>query len=214
MHLVLIGPPGSGKSTLAELLGQHIPLTLISSGQRLRREIANSTPIGRRIGPLLEQGHFAPDDMMKRLVRGWLAELPPDQGFLLDGFPRTIAQAHTLDRLLQELQRPLDAVITLSIRQDEIIRRISGRRICQGGGPPFTLHIDDADAVERCRARGGQLTQRDDDQPAVVSERIHIYDQETAPLIAFYTARDLVRTIDAEQPAQMVTEQVLSALRA
>ncbi|NNJ10959.1 nucleoside monophosphate kinase [Chloroflexales bacterium ZM16-3] len=211
-HLVLIGPPGAGKSTISDLLIQHIPLAVIASGRRLREEIAADSPIGREIGPLLEQGHFAPDTLMDRLMREWLGRVPKSQGFLLDGFPRTVPQAIALEGMLIDLRRPLDAVIALELGDAEAVRRLAGRRICVGGGEPFTLHIDDADAVERCRTSGGTLTQRDDDAPDVVLERLRVYEHETAPLIEFYRRRDLLVPVDAHGPANVVAERVLAAI--
>ncbi len=211
-HLVLIGPPGAGKSTISDLLIASLPLTVIASGKRLREEIAAGSLIGQEIAPLLEQGHFAPDTLMDRLMREWLGRLPADQGFLLDGFPRTVPQALALEGILADLRRPLDAVIALELSDAEAVRRLAGRRICVGGGEPFTLHMDDADAVGRCRARGGTLTCRDDDAPEVVRERLRVYEHETAPLIDFYRPRGLLTPVDAHGPADAVAARVLAAI--
>jgi adenylate kinase len=208
----MIGPPGAGKSTLSDLLIARIPLAVIATGKLLRQEIAARSQIGREIGPILEQGHFAPDTLMDRLMRGWLAEVPEEQGFLLDGFPRSVPQALALEGMLADVRRPLDAVISLEIGEDEAVRRLGGRRICAGGGEPFTLHIDDVAAVDRCRARGGQLTQRDDDAPEVILERLRVYAHETEPLIDFYRQRGILTLIDAHGPADAVAARVLAAL--
>jgi adenylate kinase len=186
---------------------------VIATGKRLRQEIASRSLIGREIGPILEQGHFAPDTLMDRLMRSWLAEAPEGQGVLLDGFPRSVPQALALEVMLADIRRPLDAVISLEIGEDEAVRRLGGRRICVGGGgEPFTLHIDDAEAVERCRTRGGQLTQRDDDASEVVMERLRVYERETAPLIDFYRQRGILIPIDAYGPADQVVARVLAAI--
>ncbi|MEI7644160.1 MAG: nucleoside monophosphate kinase [Chloroflexales bacterium] len=211
-HLILIGPPGAGKSTISDLLIARIPLAVIASGKRLRQEIAARSQIGREIGLIVEQGHFAPDTLMDRLMRSWLAEVPAGQGFLLDGFPRTRPQALALEVMLADIRRPLDAVISLEISADEAVRRMSGRRICTGGGESFTLHIDDADAVARCCARGGQLTQRDDDAPEVILERLRVYAHETVPLIDFYRDRGILVTINAHGPAAEVVARVIAAI--
>ncbi|NTW97604.1 MAG: AAA family ATPase, partial [Oscillochloris sp.] len=187
-------------------------LAVIATGKRLRAEIAADSLIGHEIAPLLEQGHFAPDTLMDRLMREWLAHVPVGQGFLLDGFPRTVPQALALEGMLADLRQPLDRVIALELPEAEAVRRLSGRRICVGGGEPFTLHIDDADALERCLARGGALTQRDDDAPAIILERLRVYAHETAPLLDFYRRRGLLTPIDAVGPADQVVARLLAAL--
>ena len=214
LHLVLIGPPGSGKSTLAERLVARWPLTPIATGKRLRAEIAAQTPIGRAIESLLEQGHFAPDSIIDQLMRTWLADLPSDQGFLLDGYPRSLSQAHTLIGMLEALERPLDAVVVLDLAEEAAIERMSGRRICEGGGESFTLHMRDSAAVARCSERGGVLVQRDDDRSEVIRERIRVYERETEPLIAFYSAAGLVYHVAAEGAPEGVTDRVVNLLTA
>ncbi|NTW04250.1 MAG: nucleoside monophosphate kinase [Oscillochloris sp.] len=211
-HLGLIGPPGAGKSTISDILIQRIPLAVIATGKQLRHEIATGSLIGREIAPLLEQGHFAPDSLMDRLMRNWLAEVPQRQGFLLDGFPRSVQQALALEGMLADLRRPLDAVIALELSADETVRRLSGRRICVGIGEPFTLHIDDIATVERCLVSGGTLTQRDDDAPKVILERLRVYAHETAPLINFYQRREMLTHVDAHGPPAEVAARVLAAI--
>lgn len=213
-HIVLIGPPGAGKSTLAAILVHEAPLDVIASGQRLRKEIAAGTTIGRQIEGLLEQGHFAPDALMDRLMREWLAAVPADHGFILDGYPRSTHQAVALEGMLSDLHRPLDCVVALELSEDEAVRRLSGRRICRGGGDPFTLHISDEAAVARCLARGGVLEQRDDDKPEVIAERLRVYERETEPLLAFFAERGQLCRVDAAGPAEEVARRVIAAVRA
>ncbi|NJN18613.1 MAG: nucleoside monophosphate kinase [Oscillochloris sp.] len=213
LNIVFIGPPGSGKSTIAANLVERIPLTVIASGQRLRTEIAAGSPIGREIGPLLDQGHFAPDRLMDRLMRNWLSEVPDENGVLLDGYPRSPKQALALTGILADLRRPLNAVIALELNADEAIRRLSGRRICVGGGDKFTLHIDDDEAVARCKASGGTLAQRDDDKPEVIKERMRVYSVETEPVLDFYAESKLLHHIDANGSPDEVTKRVLNVLQ-
>jgi len=214
LHIVLIGPPGAGKSTLANLLVQHAPLDVIATGQRLRREIAAGSPIGQQIGGLLEQGHFAPDALMDRLMREWLAAVPPEQGCIFDGYPRTPQQTLALEAMLADLHRPLDCAVALELSDEEAVRRLGGRRICRGGGEPFTLHLSDQAAIERCAARGGTLELRDDDHPEVIQERMRVYERETEPLIAFYAARKRLCRVDASGPPEQVATRVLQDVRA
>ncbi|HMQ33066.1 MAG TPA: nucleoside monophosphate kinase [Chloroflexaceae bacterium] len=213
LHLILIGPPGAGKSTVAGLLVRQAPLTVIATGQRLRQEIAAGTPIGRTIGPLLEQGHFAPDTLMDRLMRQWLREVPADHGFLLDGYPRNPEQALALEAMLADRRRPLTGAIALEIDDAEAVRRLGGRRICRWSGEPFTLHVSDEAAVARCAALGGVLATRDDDRPEVIAERLRVYERETEPLISFYSRRGLLHHIDAAGSPEQVAERVLAHVR-
>ena len=211
-HFLLFGPPGSGKSTQAAFLTRHWPLVAVSTGQLLRGEVAAGTPLGQQVRPLLARGELVPDPLMVAIIRNWLAALPPDQGFLLDGFPRTIAQAQALDTVLAEQQRPLTAVITLDLPISEAVYRLGGRRICHGADPEEIIHIDDAGAVERCLARGGLLVQRPDDLPQVIQRRMAVYEAATEPLLAFYEPRGIVHPIAAAGPAEDVADLVSQAL--
>jgi adenylate kinase len=211
--IVLIGPPGSGKSTIAEELSKELKLVVIATGKRLRQEIASGSPIGREIEPLLEQGHFAPDTLMDQLMREWLAAVPADSLVLLDGYPRSTRQAMGLESMLADTGQTLSMVIALEVNDEEVIHRLSGRRICEGGGEAFTLHADDAEAVQRCRERGGTLTQRDDDQPEIISERLRVYASETEPLLDYYTRNGLLRHVDASGSPAEVAERVAQLLR-
>jgi adenylate kinase len=213
-HIVLIGPPGAGKSTLAGFLLQREPLDVIATGQRLRQEIAAGSAVGRQIETLLDQGQFAPDALMDRLMREWLAAVPPERGVVLDGYPRTPHQSLALEAMLHDLRRPLDCAVALELSDEEAVRRLGGRRICRGADEPFTLHISDTEAVARCEAMGGTLELRDDDKPEVIAERMRVYERETEPLIAFYAGRGLLCRVDASGTPEEVAVRVLEAVRA
>src|SRR5262245_32514023 len=157
LNIVLLGPPGAGKSTISEALALERGLTVIATGQRLRAEIKGRTPLGREVTPYLERGDLAPDSLMDRLLRAALEALDPEQGFLLDGYPRTMPQALGLAGTLADYERSLDLVIALEVGDEEVVRRLSGRRICEGAGEQFPVHIDDLASIVRCQERKGRL---------------------------------------------------------
>ncbi|MDW8147994.1 MAG: adenylate kinase [Roseiflexaceae bacterium] len=212
LNIVLLGPPGAGKSTIAEELVHQLPLVPISTGALLRAEISARTRIGREVAPLLERGELAPNSLMDRLLRARLETLDPDQGLLLDGYPRTMRQALGLAAMLADYDRILHMVIAIEVTDDEVIRRLSGRRICEGAGEPFPVHIDDLASIMRCRERGGRLVQRDDDRPEVVRQRLVAYHQQTAPLIAYYEDQGILRQIDGSGTPAEVARRTLAAI--
>lgn len=213
LNIVLLGPPGAGKSTIAEELVHQLPLVPISTGALLRAEIKGRTSIGREVAPLLERGDLAPDALMDRVLRARLETLDPDQGILLDGYPRTMRQALGLAAMLADCDRVLHMVIAIDVADDEVVRRLSGRRICEGAGEPFPVHIDDLASIMRCRERGGRLVQRDDDRPDVVRQRLAAYHRQTAPLIAYYDDQGILCRIDGAGPPAEVARRTLAVIR-
>ena len=213
LNVVLIGPPGAGKSTIAEeLIHQRPSFVMISTGQLLRGEIKSRTRLGRSVGKLLEQGDLAPDSLMDQVLRTSLEPLDEDQGILLDGYPRTMRQALGLAMMLADFRRTLDAVVALDVSDEEVVRRLSGRRICEGAGEPFPIHVDDLASMLRCRERGGQAVQRDDDRPEVVRQRLRVYHEQTAPLLDYYTHERLLYRIDAADTPAEVARRALGVL--
>jgi adenylate kinase len=210
-RLILIGPPGAGKSTVAPALIERDGLARIATGDRLRAEIAAGSALGQAAASFVERGALVPDDMMDRVLRACLDEVGPDRGFLLDGYPRTAHQAAALDALLRERRRVLTGVLLLELPDAEVLRRLGGRRLCSGAGDPWPLHVDDAEAVARCRAQGGRLVQRDDDRPQVIARRLAIYRADTSPLIDHYRQAGLLRTIDASGTPSEVQARALAA---
>jgi adenylate kinase len=213
-HIILMGAPGAGKSTQSRMLKSRYPLYVLATGQMLRDEVARNTALGLLADSYFQRGTLLPDDVMIAMITERLLHLPATQGFLLDGFPRTVAQAEALNGLMQRLNRSLTAVISLSLSDEEAVRRLGGRRMCEGLGEPFPLHIDDTASVEACVRLGGRLATRPDDEPNVILERLHVYEAETEPLLNFYSRHNVVHTISAESDPATVQAQIIAVLEA
>lgn len=213
INLLLLGPPGAGKSTISEELVNQYRLLAISTGQLLRAEMEARSPLGRMITPVMERGDLAPDSLMDRLLRSKLDSIDPERGFLLDGYPRTTRQAIGLIGTLADYDRSLTAVVALEVDDDEVVRRLAGRRICEGAGEPFPIHVDDLASMLRCRERGGVAVQRDDDRPEVVRQRLTVYHKQTAPLMSFYEDAGLLCRVQAHGAPAEVARRVVATLQ-
>jgi adenylate kinase len=217
MRIVLLGAPGSGKGTQSQRLVERVHIPQISTGDLLRSAVARGTELGRQAREAMEGGRLVDDSLVLGMIRERVAEPDTRRGFILDGFPRNLAQAHALDHLLEALRRPLDAVVQLEVDYGELVRRISGRRTCADCGRVFNLLTSPPDADTALCPKTGQahrLVQRPDDNEATVAERLRVYDEKTRPLIDFYRARGLLRVIDAEGDVDAVTRRLAKALGA
>jgi adenylate kinase len=213
MRLVLVGPPGAGTGTQAEFVASHLSVPKISTGDIFRANVAAGTPLGVEAKRYMDSGQLVPDEVTINMVRERLAEGDADEGFLLDGFPRTVPQASALDKLLADLGIALDLVLELVVDDDEVIRRLSGRRTCRGCGKIWHLLFDAPKADGVCDRCGSGLYQRDDDKAETVAERLRVYARDTAPLIDFYGAQGKLVGIDAMGPVEDVTTRAIDALR-
>jgi adenylate kinase len=214
VRLVLVGPPGAGKGTQAQFIAEHLSVPTISTGDIFRANVSQGTPLGLEAKAYMDRGDLVPDDVTIDMVRNRLAEPDATGGFLLDGFPRTVPQAEVLDDMLQDIAgSKLDVVLELVVEKDEVVRRLSGRRTCRTCN--HIWHIDfDPPAVDGvCDLDGGELYQRDDDQPETIINRLEVYDAQTAPLVNYYAGRGVLIGIDATGPVDDVTQRAIDALR-
>ena len=213
MRLVLVGPPGAGKGTQAQFIAAHASIPKISTGDIFRANVSQGTDLGLEAKKYMDAGDLVPDDVTVDMVRERLTEDDAIDGFLLDGFPRTLPQAEVLDSMLAEMGTKLDVVLELVVDDDEVVRRLSGRRTCRGCGHVWHLDFDPPAREGVCDRCGGELFQRDDDKPDTVRHRIEVYADQTAPLIAYYAQRGLLVGLDATGPVEDVTERAIDALR-
>ena len=211
-HVILLGAPGAGKSTQSRLLRSHFALTAFATGQMLRDEVKRGSALGLLADSYFQKGTLLPDNVMNAVMTERLRSLPKDQGILLDGYPRTVDQAEALDPLLASLNRPLTAVIALELNDEVAIHRLGGRRMCEGLGDPFAVHVDDQESVSACLRLGGRITTRPDDEPEVILERLRVYDMETEPLIGFYEQHGILHRISAAGSPEEVHDQIVAIL--
>lgn len=212
MRIVLVGPPGAGKGTQAQFIASHLSVPKISTGDIFRANVSGGTPLGQRAREYMDRGDLVPDEITIAMVRDRLAEDDAQEGFLLDGFPRNVPQAETLKKILSEWDAKVDLVLELVVDEDEVVRRLSGRRTCSRCGRIWHVLFDDKkdDICDEC---GGRLFQRDDDKEEVVRHRLEVYQEQTAPLVSFYADEGILVGIDATGPVEEVTERALAALR-
>ncbi len=208
MLIMLLGPPGAGKGTQAECLVQKYNLVYISTGEILRSAVKNGTPLGLQARQFMEQGQLVPDDVVVGIVQERLSESDCERGALLDGFPRTVVQARSLDRVLGEMDCRLDGVIHIEVEEEELIARLTGRRVCRDCGSTYHIKFKPPKVRNVCDQCGGELSQREDDSLVTVTERLVVYKKQTEPLIEYYRQQDLLHTINGNQEIESITEQI------
>src|SRR5579875_342993 len=213
MRLVLVGPPGAGKGTQAQFVSAHLSVPKISTGDIFRQNVSEGTDLGKQAREYMDAGDLVPDEITVGMVRDRLEEPDAKKGFLLDGFPRTVPQAQTLDGMLAEMDTQLDVVLELVVDDDEVVRRLSGRRTCRNCGHIWHVDFDPPSKEGVCDNCGGQLFQRDDDKAETVRHRLEVYYEQTAPLISYYAEAGLLVGIDAMGPVDDVTDRAIASLR-
>jgi adenylate kinase len=212
VRLVLVGPPGAGKGTQAQHIASARSVPAISTGDIFRTNVSRGTELGNLAKSYMNAGDLVPDEVTVEMVRNRLAEDDAAKGFLLDGFPRNVPQAETLEGMLADMGNRLDIVLELVVDDDEVVRRLSGRRTCRTCGTNWHVDFDPPTVEGVCDRDGGELFQRDDDKAGTVRHRLDVYAKQTSPLVSFYAARGVLVGIDATGPVDDVTERALEAL--
>ena len=213
MRIVLVGPPGAGKGTQAQFIASHLAIPKISTGDIFRSNVTQGTPLGRQAKEYMDRGDLVPDEVTIAMVRDRLSEDDAQAGFLLDGFPRNVPQAETLKKQLMDWDTRLTVVLELVVDEDEVVRRLSGRRTCRRCERVWHIMFDPPTRDGICDACGGELFQRDDDREETVRHRLEVYKSQTAPLVSYYADEGILIGIDATGPVEEVTERALAALR-
>lgn len=213
MYLVLLGPPGSGKGTQAERLKEQLGLPHVASGDLFRENIGNETALGLLAKGYMDRGQLVPDDVTIAMVRERLQQPDCDNGVILDGFPRTLAQAEALDKMLASRARTLAGVLYINVPDEELVRRLSGRWICGQCQTPHHMVFSPPAEEGVCDECSGKLYQRDDDRPETVRARLRVYHQQTAPLIDYYRRAGLLVEVDGAGDIETVSAALLDAVR-
>ncbi|WP_248964965.1 adenylate kinase [Sphaerisporangium perillae] len=213
MRVVLVGPPGAGKGTQAQYIASNLSIPKISTGDIFRANVSGGTDLGKLAKEYMDRGDLVPDEVTVAMVRDRLGEPDAQEGFLLDGFPRNVPQAQILNKMLAEFGTSLDIVLELVVDDDEVVRRLAGRRTCRSCGKVWHVVFDPPSQVGVCDACGGELFQRDDDREETIRHRLEVYQQQTAPLISFYADEGILHGVDATGPVEEITERAMSELR-
>jgi adenylate kinase len=212
LRIIILGPPGAGKGTQAKLLSSHYGIPHISTGDIIREEIKRNTALGVKIRGYVERGELVPDEDVIEIVKEKILLGNCSGGFVLDGFPRTIIQAKALDHILSDMGLRIDAVINLVVSEEEIVRRISGRRICKSCGATYHLVFNPPKKDLKCNVCGGELYQRNDDMEETVRRRVKVYNIETKPLIEYYEKRGLLINVNGVGDINSVFSEILRKL--
>jgi len=212
LRVVLLGPPGAGKGTQAKLLREKFETCQVSTGDILRKAVADQSPLGKEAFEYIHRGALVPDSLIVKLVAERLKEKDCENGFILDGFPRTIPQAQSLDEILKKRGLALDSVLSVQVPPSVIVERLAGRRTCKNCGALYHQDFDPPQKNGVCDRCGGELFQRDDDREETISARLKVYETQTAPLIGYYRERGLLREIDGVGKVEDIRKRLINAL--
>ncbi len=212
MNLIIMGPPGAGKGTQAEMLARDLNITHISTGDMFRDAVKRGTEMGRKAKEYMDKGELVPNSVVVGMVKERLSVTDCAKGFLLDGFPRTVAQAEALDETLKLMGMSLNAVINISVPREKLLARITGRRTCRTCGAVYNVFFNKPKAEGKCDECGGELYQRSDDNEVAVGNRLYIYEAQTQPLIEYYSNRNLLKNIDGNQGIVKVLNDIKKSI--
>lgn len=212
MNLILLGPPGAGKGTQAKLLIKRFQIPQISTGDILRVAVSEMTPMGVKAKGFMESGALVPDEVVIGIVRERLEKSDCLNGFILDGFPRTVAQADALKSMLVGMNMSIEHVVSIAVDKDELLQRITGRRTCRLCGKGYHVLFDPPRLAAKCDECAGELFQRDDDQEETMRKRLDVYENQTAPLIAYYEKESLLRSIAGVGSIDDIQQRILSII--
>lgn len=212
LDLILFGPPGAGKGTQADRLRVDFQLPFISTGDMLRANVKDETELGKQAKGYMDAGELVPDELIVAMAAERLQEGDAQDGFILDGFPRTLDQAAALEKQLSDLGRRVTAALLLDVPDEEVIRRLSGRRVCLKSGHNYHVEFDPPKHEGVCDQDGSRLVQRDDDKPEVIENRLRVYHDQTEPLVKHYDEQGLMRRIDGTRPAAEVHDHIRAVI--
>jgi adenylate kinase len=212
LNLILLGPPGAGKGTQAQRLREDFQLPFISTGDMLRANVKDGTELGKQAQEYMKAGDLVPDALIVAMVRERLGEEDARDGFILDGFPRTIEQAEALGKQLSALGRRVTAALLVDVPDEEVVRRLSGRRVCVKAGHNYHVEFDPPKHEDVCDQDGSRLVRREDDDPDVVKKRLRVYHDQTSPLVEYFDDQGLLRRIDGTRDAAEVHDHIRAVI--
>lgn len=212
MNLILLGPPGAGKGTQAKFLVKKYNIPQVSTGDILRSAVKQGTPMGLKAKSFMDEGALVPDDVVVGIVSERIAEPDCSNGFILDGFPRTVTQANALSVMLRRQAKKIDHVLSITVDNEELLKRITGRRACRGCGKVFHLEFEPPKVANICDDCSGELYQREDDCESTMRKRLDVYEQQTSPLVDYYKNESILRKIPGDGEIDKIQSLILRTL--